>query len=370
MAYKPSSELPPGTQIAGFRVERVIGQGSRATVYEATQLSLNRRVALKVMHDPDAAERVRRLSWPEHGGAVSLYGVGDSEYGPWLAMRLVSGGTLVTARASLDDAAAALEAAHAEGVVHGDVSARNVLVENGRGYLSDFGLVDGEITAEDDRAAMERLQRERAPRHLPRAALAVVAFALVVAGVGVGLAVRGDDERMTEVPAAPEGTRAVGSDLAPGDIDGVDCMGRAPDGSSRACTVSQRTLGGDPVVVPVDGTIKSWAVRGARGTLAIQVLRGEGNELVQATKSGDEVVPDGNVHLFETDLPVREGDRIALSVAPGAAIGVRPGGSRDDALDRWFGPLLEPARPPESPAGTGLDRELLLRADVTPARAR
>lgn len=370
MAFSPSAELPPGTQIAGFRVESVIGRGSRATVYAATQLSLHRKVALKVMDDPAAAEHVRRLSWPEHGGAVSLYGVGDSEYGPWLAMRLVSGGTLVTARASLDDAAAALEAAHAAGLVHGDVTARNVLVEDGRGYLSDFGLVDDGANAEDDRTAMARLQRERAPRRLPRLAIAAAAFALVVAGVGVGVAATGGDDPSPAPPVAPEGTWPVGSELAGGEIDGVDCMGRAPDGSSRACTISQRELDGEAVVVPADGTIKSWAVRGARGTLAIQVLRGQGAELVQITKSGDEEVPDENVHLFGTELPVRKGDRIGLSVAPGAAIGVRRGESRDDGVDRWFGPLLEPARPPESAAGTGLDREILLRADVTPTAGR
>src|SRR4051795_6415551 len=123
-----SADLPAGSVIAGFRLERVIGRGSRATVYEATQLSLDRRVALKVMHDGDLAERVRRLEWPEHPGAVSLFGAGDSEHGPWLAMRLLPGDTLETRAAPLDRVAAALDCAHAAGIVHGDVTARNVLV--------------------------------------------------------------------------------------------------------------------------------------------------------------------------------------------------------------------------------------------------
>ena len=103
--------LPAGTLIAGFRIDRLIGRGSRATVYEATQLSLNRRVALKVMDDRALVDRVRRLTWPEHPGSVSLFAAGDSEHGPWLAMRLVPGGrTLATSRARLDEATAALEA--------------------------------------------------------------------------------------------------------------------------------------------------------------------------------------------------------------------------------------------------------------------
>ena len=41
-----SGDLPPGALIAGFRLEGVIGRGSRATVYEATQLSLDRRATI------------------------------------------------------------------------------------------------------------------------------------------------------------------------------------------------------------------------------------------------------------------------------------------------------------------------------------
>jgi hypothetical protein len=115
----------------------------------------------------------------------------------------------------------------------------------------------------------------------------------------------------------------------------------------------------------VDGTITSWAVRGARGTLALQVLRRQGNGLVQVDRSADERVPGPGVHVARTALPVAAGDRVALIVPPGAAVGVRGDGPRA-ATERWFGPLLEPARPPERPAGTGLDRELLLRVDIRP----
>lgn len=363
-----SADLPPGAVIAGWRIERVLGRGSRATVYEATQLSLDRRVALKIMCDRDLAERVRRLSWPEHPGAVSLFGSGDSEYGPWLAMRLVPGETLETARAPLEPVAAALARAHAAGLVHGDVRARNVLVADGRAYLSDFGLAPGEATAEDDLAALAQLMREHpppAPRRR-RAALAGAAAALAAAGaLGVVLASGGGTPTAGGVPPAPAGTRAIGSDLAPGGIEGVDCRGRPPGGGSSACTISQRELDGREVVAPVDGTITSWAVRGARGVLALQVLRSRHGRFVQVERSTDETVRGPGVHVARTDLPVSAGDRVALVVAPEATVGIRRNAPRA-TTERWFGPIVEPARRPDHPAGTGLDSELLLRVDITP----
>ena len=69
------------------------------------------------------------------------------------------------------------------------------------------------------------------------------------------------------------------------------------------------------------------------------------------------------MHLEPAHLAVAAGDRVALLVTPGSAIGVRPASS-GATTERWFGPLLEPARPPERGAGTGFDDELLLRVDV------
>jgi hypothetical protein len=358
-----SGEPAPGTVVAGFRLERLIGRGSRAVVFEATQLSLGRRVALKLLDDRGMAERVRRLRWPEHAGAVALYGTGDSEHGPWLAMRLIRGGTLETARADLGPVAAALEHAHDRGIVHGDVTARNVLVEDGRAYLSDFGLGGADASPEDDRAALASLVARFGSRRPGRRALAlVVSAAGLAAAAAVVVAVTGDSS--ARAPAAPEGTRAVGSDLAPGDIESLDCDGRAPSGASRACTVSQFDLRDRPVAVPVAGTITSWAVRGARGTLALQVLRGRGSLLLEVARSADVKVGRG-LHLEPARLAVARGDRVALLVPPGAAVGMRRAGP-GTTVERWIGPLLEPVGPAQRPVGADLDRELLLRVDVRP----
>jgi hypothetical protein len=361
-----SGDLPAGTLIAGFRLERVIGRGSRSTVYEAVQVTLDRRVAFKVMHDRAQADRVRRLVWPEHPGAVNLFAVGDSEHGPWLAMRLVPGGTLATQRASLDAVAGALAQAHAQGIVHGDVSTRNVLVDDGRAYLSDFGLAGAGATAEDDCAALAELVRDRSPhRRRRRRAALVVAAVLAVAAVAIVVAAGGEEsgDAMAGPPPQPDGTQPLGSELTPGGIAGLACDGRPPSGASLACSISQRELAGKPVVAAGDGTITSWAVRGARGTMALQVLRGRGTRLRQVARSRDTDVPGPGVHVFRARIPVRAGDRIGLDLFPEAAAGIRRSGPRA-SLDRWIGPLAEFTRPAEQPAGSGLDYELMLRVDV------
>jgi serine/threonine protein kinase len=367
-AGSPSSaDLTPGTLFAGFRVEQVIGRGSQATVYEATQLSLDRRVALKVMHDRSLADRVRRLHWPHHRGAVALFAVGDSDHGPWLAMKLVPGArNLDSRRADLSEVQAALAQAHAEGVAHGAVTPRNVLVDrDGRAYLSDFGLAEREATAHEDRAALDRLVRERGPRRGSRRVLAVgggataaaIAVAAILAGAG------SDEKSAAEAPPVPAGARSIGSDLGPGETESLDCNGEKPSGASLACTISQRDLRGRAVVVPADGTITSWAVRGARGPLALQVLRGRGDRLAQVDRSPTVPFASPEPRAVLANLPVARGDRVALEVSPTATVGFRRSGPRA-SVDRWSGALVVPSRAPDRPAGTGLDRELLLRVDI------
>lgn len=147
--------------IPGFRIERMLGRGGGGAVYEAIQLSVGRRVAIKVLRpelcdDPTFVERFQREARLQaslhHAGVVVVYEAGMSDRGPFIAMQLIDGvslerelhdGVLTAERALnvLTQVAAALDAAHASGLVHGDVKPRNVLVEpDGTAYLADFGL--------------------------------------------------------------------------------------------------------------------------------------------------------------------------------------------------------------------------------------
>jgi protein kinase-like protein len=159
-----STLIPAGRTIAGYRIDGVLGSGGMSTVYSATQLSLGREVALKVLapllsEDAGFRERFRREAMLqaalEHPNIVTVYEAGESEEGLYLALRLVPGTDLKAlienrpleperAFDLLEQAAAALDAAHDAGLIHRDVKPQNILVdEDDHAYLADFGLTKG-----------------------------------------------------------------------------------------------------------------------------------------------------------------------------------------------------------------------------------
>jgi hypothetical protein len=159
-----STLIPTGRTIAGYRIDGVLGSGGMGTVYSATQLSLGREVALKVLapllsEDAGFRERFRREAMLqaalEHPNIVTVYEAGESEEGLYLALRLVPGTDLKALIEShpldpdrafglLGQPAAALDAAHDAGLIHRDVKPQNILVdEDDHAYLADFGLTKG-----------------------------------------------------------------------------------------------------------------------------------------------------------------------------------------------------------------------------------
>src|SRR3954452_13952553 len=92
--------LSPGQEIAGHRIDGVVGEGGMGVVYRATQLELDRPVALKLIapalaHDPDFRARFKReariAASIDPPNAVPVYGAGEYEGTLMLAMRFVDG---------------------------------------------------------------------------------------------------------------------------------------------------------------------------------------------------------------------------------------------------------------------------------------
>jgi WD40 repeat protein/class 3 adenylate cyclase len=157
-----------GGEVAGYRIEALLGRGGTAAVYRAHDARLGRNVALKLLvADLGADERFRERFLQEsrlaasldHPNVIPIYEAGEADGLLYIAMRYVEGtdlealirreGALEPARALdiLSSVAGALDAAHDRGLVHRDVKPGNVLIAldptsdpPGDVYLSDFGL--------------------------------------------------------------------------------------------------------------------------------------------------------------------------------------------------------------------------------------
>ena len=165
----PSADESLSGTISGYRLIRELGAGGMGTVYEAEQVALGRRVALKVLpssmgFSSRAVRRFRREAEAggrqRHPGIVSVYDVGEADGVHFIAQELVEGGRTLsdalhearqqpqlpanyyrrTARLFIE-IAQALQHAHDSGVVHLDIKPSNILLERGgRPKVADFGV--------------------------------------------------------------------------------------------------------------------------------------------------------------------------------------------------------------------------------------
>lgn len=164
-------------EISGYQILRQIGSGGMATVYLAVQLSLERKVAIKVLRttdddDPERTEKRflregRTLAKLTHRNVCGIYDIaklGDIAY---IAMEYLDGGTLVDRLRSgvsvaesiafIVQLASALEEAHKHGIIHRDLKPANVMLRGGRvPVLTDFGIAR-ELTASQTRITAENM---------------------------------------------------------------------------------------------------------------------------------------------------------------------------------------------------------------------
>lgn len=164
-----------GESVGPYRIMEQLGQGGMATVYKAYHASLDRYVALKVLHpafneDQTFIARFQRearvVAKLEHPYIVPIYDYAEHDRRPYLVMKFIEGETLKS-RLSRDPLAAneiakvvdsvgsALAYAHKQGILHRDIKPSNVLIAtDGEMYLADFGLARiaqaGESTLSSD----------------------------------------------------------------------------------------------------------------------------------------------------------------------------------------------------------------------------
>jgi serine/threonine-protein kinase len=195
--------------VAGYVLERLIGVGGMAAVYQARDERLGRVVALKLLAGDEAlrtrfVREARAVAAVDHPHIIPVYAAGEADGMQYIAMRFVPGDTLQgvirasgalpprRAAAFVSPVASALDAAHAAGLVHRDVKSANILVDARRGgpehpYLTDFGIarammsagtltVVGQFLGTPDYAAPEQINGQPVDGRADQYGLACVAY--------------------------------------------------------------------------------------------------------------------------------------------------------------------------------------------------
>ena len=164
-------DLSPGRELGPYRLVERVGRGGMGLVYKAYQASLARYVAVKVLTDEMAGDDAFRARFREeaisiaglrHPNIMAVFDYGEIDGGAYIVTEFIDGGTLDQQLGRplpshyvteiLKPVAAALDYAHARGVIHRDIKPSNILLSReGTPIFADFGLArmiapDREVT--------------------------------------------------------------------------------------------------------------------------------------------------------------------------------------------------------------------------------
>jgi len=289
---------------ARYRAPELVARGGMGVIYRAEDGLLGRIVAVKVLADPYADDEgirrrfthealaAARLSNAPH--TITIFDVGEHDGRPYIVMEYLVGGSLADrltaqgaqpagrALAWLEQAAAALDAAHAQDIVHRDVKPANLLLDDdGNVRVADFGVASaagldsftaaGTVLGTAGYLAPEQARGERAGPESDRYALAVVAFELLSGS-------RPFERESTAAEAAAHVNAPVPSAVAlnpdlPREVEGVFARGLAkePTGRYESCAELVAALRG-AFDTAAGGTIVQRPQRRSRLPLALGLL--------------------------------------------------------------------------------------------------
>jgi serine/threonine protein kinase len=240
MPDRSTSSKMIGTVLSGrYRLEAKLGSGGMSTVYLARDTTLDRQVAVKVMHremseQADQLERFRQearaVAKLSHPNVVSVIDAGEDGGYPYIVFEYVEGETLkarINRIGALDvqealayaiEIARGLTVAHARKMVHRDIKPQNVLIDaEGRAKLTDFGIsrqleqdgmtATGRVLGTTDYVAPEQAMGRGADQRSDIYSLGVVLFEMLTGGVPfqadsqVGVAMKHVNEELPDVQA-------------------------------------------------------------------------------------------------------------------------------------------------------------------------
>jgi DNA-binding NarL/FixJ family response regulator len=327
-------ELEPGSTFAGHRIEALAGRGGMGVVYRATDLTLHRQVALKLIAPALAADPVFRERFAiecrsaaaiDHPHAVPVYRAGEEDGALFVTMRFIEGtdlGELMRSEGRLDpdravalvgQVAGALDAAHRRGFVHRDVKPTNILIAARDGgehaFLTDFGLSKPVAAAADgltkpgfvmgtaDYMAPEHARGADVDGRSDVYALACVLFH-ALAGAVVFERPSDLEKMWAHLHDPPPSLQTVAPEL-PSALDDVLCRALAKDRSDRHGSAGEfardaaealRHGGETPlrVVVADDSELLRAGV--------VQVLRDAGLDVVAEAGDGEELLAAVRAH--------------------------------------------------------------------------
>ncbi len=360
-----------GSDLAGYRLEQLLGRGGMGEVFLVRDPRLGRPVALKVLaasvaEDERFRERLLRESRLaaslDHPNVIPIYEAGEEDGRLFIAMRYVPGGdlkALLRREGALDPARAvaivgqiadALDAAHRHGLVHRDVKPSNVLLDRDGGrehcYLADFGLTesasergpaDGQLMGTVDYVSPEQIRGDEVAGRADVYALGCMLFECLTGEVPF--------RRRSEVATLfahleedPPSASERHSPL-PAAIDPVfgRALAKEPDERQSSCA----ELVADAGAALGLGAVRPRRLRLAVATAAIVLVLAAALATILVTRDGTTAPPTGSL----IGIDPKSGDataRYRVSAHPGAittgAGRVWLGDYRDGAL--W---TLEPS---------------------------